>query len=364
MKLPADKQPILRVATRNMDANPNGDIYCYGPFFHYIIHLTYISNVLQCIMKMKKQFLLITTAITLTAAQISYGLKFQLPAPGCDIVGHLSSVEIQPSDNLGLIGRKRDIGYFEMREANPHLDEGLMEIGSNILIPAQFILPAAPRKGIVVNLAEMRMYYYPENGKEVYTYPVGIGRVAWQTPEGTGKITAKVKDPTWYAPKSIREDRAKDGVIIPAIVKPGPDNPLGRYKMSLSFPGYLIHSTNLPEGVGMRSSSGCIRMLPADAEQLFNMVNIGTTVTIVNQPYKAGWSGHHLYLEAHSPLEEQDDKNSDLNLTPMVKAISEQVNHKLTKVNWKEAQAIAEEELGIPALIGNLTVNQMVTTYG
>ena len=338
--------------------------YCYRLLFHYIIHFSYISSALLCVIKMKKQFLLITTLITLTAAQVGYGLKFKLPAPGNDIVGSLSSVEIQPGDNLGLIGRKRDMGYFEMREANPHLDDGIMEIGSNILIPGQFILPAAPRKGVVVNLAEMRMYYYPENGKEVYTYPVGIGRVAWQTPEGNGKITAKVKDPTWYAPKSIRDDRAKDGVIIPAVVKPGPDNPLGRYKMSLSFPGYLIHSTNMPEGVGMRSSSGCIRMLPDDAEQLFNMVKVGTPVTIINQPYKAGWLGHHLYLEAHAPLQEQDDNSSDLNFTPMVKAISEQVSARSAKINWQEARAIAEEELGIPALIGHLIPNQMVIPYG
>jgi L,D-transpeptidase ErfK/SrfK len=312
---------------------------------------------------MKKQLLLFISAISLLAIQPSYALKFKLPVPGNDIIGQLSSVQILPGDNLGLIGRQHDIGYFEMREANPQLDEGIMEIGDNILIPSQFILPPAPRKGIVINLAEMRMYYYPENSDTVYTYPVGIGRVAWESPIGVSKITEKVKDPTWYAPKSIREARAKEGVIIPAIVKPGPDNPLGRYKMRLSFPGYLIHSTNLPEGVGMRSSSGCIRMLPTDAEQLFNMVKVGTPVTIINEPYKAGWSGQHLYLEAHAPLQEQEDKISDLNLTPMVKAISEQVKNKLAKISWTEAQEIAEDELGIPELVGSASVHFPVVDY-
>jgi len=316
-------------------------------------------------MKIKRTLVFLVAASLMATSQLCWALKFKLPLPGNDIVGQLSSVEIQPGDNLGLIGRKHDIGYFEMREANPALDEGIMEIGDRILIPGQFILPATIHKGIVVNLAEMRMYYFPENGTEVYTYPVGIGRVAWQTPEGEGKITEKVKDPTWYAPKSIREERAKEGVIIPAVVKPGPNNPLGRYKMRLSIPGYLIHSTNMPEGVGMRSSSGCIRMLPEDAEQLFNMVKVGTQVTIINQPYKAGWLGRHLYLEAHSPLQEQDDKNTDLNLTPMVKAISDRILGRTAKINWTEAQSVAEDELGIPSLIGSLTVNQIgVAHYG
>lgn len=313
---------------------------------------------------MKRQLLLLTAVVALTAGQISYALRFTLPSPGENIVGSISTVIVQSGDNLGKIAQQHDIGYLEMREANPQLDDGTMEIGDQLIIPGRFILPPAPYKGIVVNLAEMRMYYYPDDGKEVYTYPVGIGRVAWQTPEGVGKITTKVKDPTWYAPKSIRDDRAKEGVHIPAIVKPGPNNPLGRYKMNLSFPGYLIHSTNMPEGVGMRSSSGCIRMLPADAEQLFNMVKVGTPVTIINQPYKIGWAEHQLYLEAHSPLQEQDDKVSDLNLTPMVQAISQQIKDKAVKINWQEAKTIAEEELGTPEIIGNLVEKQVVTAYG
>lgn len=316
------------------------------------------------LLRMKKQLLLLTTTIALTVGQIGYALKFALPPAGEDIIGNITTEEVKPGDNLGKIGRRHDIGYLEMREANPQLDDGIMEVGDQIMIPGRFILPPAPRKGIVVNLAEMRMYYYPDNGKEVYTYPVGIGRVAWQTPEGEGKITTKIKDPTWYAPKSIRDDRAKEGVIIPAIVKPGPNNPLGRYKMNLSFPGYLIHSTNMPEGVGMRSSSGCIRMLPEDAEQLFNMVKVGTPVTIINRPYKIGWSQSQLYLEAHSPLQEQDDKVSDLNLTPMVLAISQQIKDKLVKIDWREAKAIAEEGLGVPELIGNLVIKQVVKISG
>lgn len=301
---------------------------------------------------MKKQLLIILCA--LLNLPTCYALKFKLPAAGHDILGQITSYVIQAGDDIGKIGRHFDIGYMEMREANPHLDDGNIEIGDTILIPSRFILPPGPRKGIVVNLAELRMYYYPEQGQEVYTYPVGIGRVDWETPVGTGKIIAKVENPTWYAPKSIREARAKEGVIIPAIVKPGPDNPLGRYKMTLSFPGYLIHSTNVPAGVGTRSSSGCIRMLPEDAEQLFKMVKVGTEVTIINKPYKVGWMQNHLYLEAHSPLQEQDDKDSGLNLTPMIEAITEQTKTRMVNVNWAESKLIAEDEEGIPQLIGNI----------
>jgi L,D-transpeptidase ErfK/SrfK len=287
----------------------------------------------------------------------SYALRFELPIGEDNIVGDITTAEIMsPADNLGKIGRDHDIGYFAMREANPQLDHEVLKVGDTVVIPGRFVLPEVPREGIVVNLAEMRLYYFPTGAKEVYTFPIGIGRVAWQSPEGKGKIIQKTKDPTWHVPKSIWEARAKEGVILPKVVKPGPDNPLGRYRMRLSFPGFLIHSTNMPEGVGMRSSSGCLRMLPADAEQLFTMVKVGTPVTIINRPYKAGWSSQQFYLEAHSPLQELDDKVSDLNLTPMVMAISAQLHGQTVKVNWIQARAVAEEELGIPEIIGNKSI--------
>ncbi len=151
------------------------------------------------------------------------------------------------------------------------------------MIPTAFILPSAPRKGLVINLAELRMYYYPPDGKTVVTYPLGIGKEGWGTPLGVTRITEKTKNPTWVPPKSILEHRKKEGVYLPAKVPPGVDNPLGGYRMRLAIPtgAYLIHGTNNPAGVGRRSSSGCINMLPEDIETLYEKVPSGTPVHII-----------------------------------------------------------------------------------
>jgi L,D-transpeptidase ErfK/SrfK len=175
-------------------------------------------------------------------------------------------------------------------------------------VPTQFVLPAAPREGVVVNVAEMRIYYYPPHKKgeaqTVYTHPIGIGKVGWNTPEGTTKIVGRQKDPVWIVPKSVRDEHAKDGDILPAKVPAGPDNPLGQYEFRLQWPSYLIHGTNKPYGVGMRSSHGCMRLYPEDIAVFFDLIPIGTKVTVVNQPYMFGWRNGILYLQAYEALED------------------------------------------------------------
>jgi len=191
--------------------------------------------------------------------------------------------------------------------ANPDVDVWLPGEGTEVLLPTRYVLPPGPREGIVLNLAEYRMYYYPpakegERG-EVMTFPMSIGRMDWATPLGRTRIVAKAKNPAWYPPESVRAEHEAEGRPLPRIVPPGPDNPLGDHAMRLGLPGYLIHGTNRPAGVGMRVTHGCIRMFPEDIEYLFAQVGLDTPVRIVNEPLKLGWDGDDLFIEVHRTLE-------------------------------------------------------------
>jgi L,D-transpeptidase ErfK/SrfK len=191
--------------------------------------------------------------------------------------------------------------------ANPDVNVWVPGAGTEVVLPTRFVLPPGPRRGIVLNLAEYRLYYYPQpaEGEPAYvmTYPISIGRMDWETPLGSTSVVSKVRDPSWYPPQSVREEHAADGRPLPRIVPPGPDNPLGKFAMRLGLPGYLIHSTNRPAGVGMRVTHGCIRMFPEDIEYLFPSVDVNTPVRIINAPVKIGWFGDELVMEVHPVLE-------------------------------------------------------------
>ena len=175
----------------------------------------------------------------------SAALTFTIDATS-DIVGSVQSANVQYGESLADIGRRFDLGVYEMIEANPTVDPWVPEVGTPIVIPTQFILPAGERVGLIINLAEMRVYYFEPQQRLVSTYPIGIGKKGWETPLGQGKIISKTENPSWRPPQSIRDAHAARGDILPAIVKPGPDNPLGKYALRLSLPGYLIHGTNRP----------------------------------------------------------------------------------------------------------------------
>ncbi len=294
--------------------------------------------------------LLLGWSLTNTAS----ALTFPLPAPGNSVVGHVQWTQAQAGDTFSSIGRRYDIGYFELVEANPGIDADNVPAGTLIVIPSRFILPPVPRKGIVLNLAELRVYYYPAGRGVVTTYPVGIGREGWMTPTGMNRITEKTVNPTWVVPESIRTDRAKDGVFLPKLVPPGPDNPLGGYRMRLSQPTYLMHGTNDYTGVGRRSSSGCIRMYPEDVEVLFSNVKVGTQVNIVNDMYKAGWSGGKLYLETHVPLQEQQE-TSAVDISAMRSVVTAATQSHAGQLDWDTANGIAKQQSGIPQIVGYVT---------
>ena len=242
----------------------------------------------------------------LFAVPVLEAATYELPEGGSDVVGEIRTVIASYDDTLIDIARREGVGYEEIVRANPDVRIWVPGEGTEVVIPTRFVLPAVPRKGVVLNLAEYRLYYFPEpEGDEaavVMTYPISIGRQDWETPLGLTKVISKVVNPTWYPPQSVRDEHAADGRPLDRIVPPGPDNPLGSRAMRLSLPGYLIHGTNKPSGVGMRVTHGCLRMFPEDIEYLFEFVAIDTPVRIINEPVKIGWQGEQLVMEVHPML--------------------------------------------------------------
>jgi L,D-transpeptidase ErfK/SrfK len=240
---------------------------------------------------------------------------FILPPADVDVVGFMQQVSASREETLLDIARRYDIGQNEILLANPDVDRWLPEDGSRVILPTRYILPNAERTGLILNLPEMRLYYYPKvkpgETPVVITHPISVGRMDWKTPLGVTQIISKQVDPEWRPPQSIKDEHAKDGDPLPDVVRAGPDNPLGRYAMRLGIPGYLIHSTNKPYGVGMRVTHGCIRMYPEDIEKVFDDIPVGTPVRIVNQPIKLGWLADSLFIELHPPLEEDEEQYRD-----------------------------------------------------
>ncbi len=234
--------------------------------------------------------------------------------PGSDVVGELQVIRARYEDTFVDIARAYGIGFDELVDANPAVDPWLPGAGTPVVLPTRFVLPDAPRDGIVLNIAAKRLFYFPKPAAgepaRVITHPIGIGREGWSTPLGTTKVVSKVKDPVWTVPASIRREHAEAGDPLPARVKAGPDNPLGAYALRLGFPSYLIHGTNKPSGIGMRVSHGCIQLFPENIESLFGQVAVGTPVRIVNQPRLFGWQDGNLWFEAHPALED-DKRNLD-----------------------------------------------------
>jgi L,D-transpeptidase ErfK/SrfK len=271
---------------------------------------------------------------------------YRLPNPSDGVVGHAFYVKARYEDTLLDIGRHNGLGYDEMKAANPGVDMWLPGAGTEVLVPDEFVLPDAPRVGVVINLAEMRIYYYPPGTDQVQTFAIGIGREGWGTPLGTFRISQKIDGPSWVPPASIRAEHLAEGQPpLPAVVPAGPDNPLGAYALRLSVPGYLIHGTNKPWGVGMRVSHGCIRMYPEGIEKLFGEVSVNTPVAIVNQPFKVGWRGNDLYLEVHATDQDKTKPLTDV-IPPAI------ANAQGVRVDWGAVRRAVTESTGLPQLVG------------
>src|ERR1022692_3011015 len=241
--------------------------------------------------------------------QHAQAAQFVIPSGGDAVVGEDQTVETVYEDPLYDLARTYGLGSEELIRVNPGIDPWLPGAGKKIVVPGRHILPPAPREGIVVNLPEHRLYYYPKpkrgGPRVVITYPVSIGKMDWRTPLGLTQVMAKQKDPTWYPPESVRTEHLKDGDPLPASVPPGPDNPPGQFALRLAAGKgtYLIHGTNNPIAVGLPVTHGCIRMYPEDVAALFPMIPVGTAVRLVNEPVKVAWVDGELLLEAHPPVD-------------------------------------------------------------
>ncbi len=280
--------------------------------------------------------------------------RFALPADGADVIGDVQVTVARHKDTLHDIARRYDLGYQEIVAANPGVDPWLPGQGTQVVLPTQFVLPNGKREGLILNLASMRLYYFPKpaNGEApvVITHPIGIGREGWQTPEGLSHVTQKVVRPSWTVPASVLREYAEKGEPLEPIVPPGPDNPLGSHAMRLSIPGYLIHGTNKSYGVGMRISHGCVRLYPEDIVRLFPEVPLGTRVRIINEPFVAGWRDGRLYLDAHKPLLEEAAR-SGRKLVALEQALAVKAAYENVTIDWSRARTVANDARGIPVPI-------------
>jgi L,D-transpeptidase ErfK/SrfK len=300
---------------------------------------------------------------TLLALACLIGLAMARPAPaepwaytpGHDqVVGEIKIEHARRSDTLMDIARWLNMGYREIRLANPQVDLWVPGEGTQVLIPSLFVLPDAPREGIVINRAEKRLYFFhqdPDTGQSlVTTRPIGIGRAGRETPVGVGRITARVDNPAWYPTAGVIADYASRGIELPRVIPPGPDNPLGEHAIVLDLPGYLIHGTNRPDGVGMRVSQGCVRMYPEHIRELIMQVEVGTPVRFVDQSIKLGERGGHLYLEVHPAHDGGVPDESQL-AQALERWLATHVQRLDHVVDFGLAEQIRAQANGIPARI-------------
>jgi L,D-transpeptidase ErfK/SrfK len=288
----------------------------------------------------------------------AYAERFELESSNDSLVGAIRYVKVRDDETLVDIAREFDIGYDQIVKANPGVNRWLPGEGTKVVIPQMYILPSAARKGLVLNIPELRLYFYPAAPKgmpqQVMTFPVSIGRMDWRTPLGTTRIVAKERDPVWRPTASIRAEHAREGDPLPEAIPGGdPTNPLGRFALRLGIPSYLIHGVDERKafGIGMRVTHGCIRMYPEDIESLFPLVSVNTSVLLLDEPIKIGRFGDRIFLSVHQPLEEGEDDGAPPAPSISVEQAFREIRNKLgPSVMIDEAQIaeITEEGNGIP----------------
>ena len=285
--------------------------------------------------------------------------QYVVPESGNSLIGENSWVTASTDDTLIDLAARYQSGYNLLRAANPGVDPWLPGEGTQVLLPEQTILPSQSHEGIVINVAEMRLYHFRQedkNGQQrVDVFPISVGRGDWSTPVTTTHVTGRAKDPVWYPPESIRAEHAARGDYLPSKVPAGPNNPLGPYLLTLDIPSYFIHGTNKRFGIGMQVTHGCIRMYPEDIEQLVKQTPNDTPVTIINQPFKAGWQDTTLYLEVHPPLEGENGVVSEISTTAVVHALIEATQQMPeADIDWDRVNQVIAEARGIPQKVGVL----------
>jgi L,D-transpeptidase ErfK/SrfK len=278
-------------------------------------------------------------------------LTYNSPLPYNSIIGDIYQVKSKHRDTLYKIARHYEIGLSEVASANPHTAiNKKIPVNTEIIIPSFFVLPDSPPEGIVINLPEMRLYYYSPYGDKIITEPVAIGKPGWRTPVIKTKIIEKIINPEWIVPKSIADHYQNKNISLPKIFRPGIHNPLGQYALRLATFSLLIHGTNEPISIGQAFSSGCIRMYPEDIVHLFRAAEKNTLVTIIDQPYKFGWLNDRLYLEVHKPLETYKKEKIKEEVYQSIDNYLE--NNLIQHVDWNTVELVLKNYSGIPKLIG------------
>lgn len=288
---------------------------------------------------------------------------YVLESPQQTVIGVPQVVLSNATDTLADLALAYGLGYDELLAANPDVDPWLPGEQTPILLPTQYVIPAVAREGIVLNIAAKRLFYFPPMPAGqlpvVMTYPIGIGRIGWETPLGAASVVAKAANPTWYVPASVRREHAEMGDPLPSIVPPGPDNPLGTRVLKLDLPGYLIHGTNQPYGVGMRVSHGCVRLYPENIETLYELVAIGETVHIINEPYLLGEADGEIVLEAHAPLAD-DAVSVDDRLHELFVRLGESADYELTRKVEQNIREVAAAAIGLPVGIETYDADEVL----
>lgn len=294
---------------------------------------------------------------TLLFVQPGYGQESEVTSRvpslsvNSDLVGELSVMTTTYEDTFAAIGNQHSLGYLELVKANPGVDPWLPGDNTRITVPRQYVLPDVKREGIVINLAEYRLYYF--NQGTVRVYPVGVGTDDNPSPLTDASVTMRLESPAWYPPDSVRAEYEATGDYLPRMIPPGPENPLGSHALLLSEKGYLIHGTNKGFGVGMQVSHGCFRMYNEDISRFVYDVDKGTSVQVINQPVKIGMKGKEVWLEVHRPNEEYDEVSRNR----LWKDVSQKLEAFRNKVPGVEIQRGAiqlavDQADGIPRMIG------------
>jgi L,D-transpeptidase ErfK/SrfK len=260
-----------------------------------------------------------------------------------NIIGEQKNYKIKKGDNLFVIARVNHLSVAEMMLANPQINNpAIIYVGKNLILPTSHIIPNTLKKGIVINLAESRLYYFPTDSEQVFSVPIAVGAEGSDTPTGKTEIVRKRENPSWTPPERLRLENPN----LPKVIPAGPSNPLGKYAMDLSWPRFLIHGTNDPRSIGNKESHGCIRLYPEDIESLFALVEIGTEVRIVDQPIKIGWLGNKIYIESHLPREQTKDIDNTK------KIICSKVKNCDAKINWTKVEEVIGKNNGMPIEVG------------
>lgn len=298
---------------------------------------------------MRRKLLVFVSLLLCSSASSAWAATFNLPPKGSRMVGGLQYHVVKPHETMAEIAKQYDVGFLALMAANKGVDPFLPQEDYVLTIPSQIILPDAPHQGIVVNLAELRLYYFEPDRGVVHIFPVGIGRIGRDTPEMETSISQKRPHPTWTPPQSIRDEHKAKGEELPAVVPAGPNNPLGDYALRLAYGNgeYLIHGTNKDFGIGLRVSSGCIRMEPKDIDWLFHHVSTGLKVNIINEPIKVTLEpDRSVYVEAHEPLTRSNGVKKKL-VVPM------ELGWWLDEYGLSDAkaEAVIKAQNGVPVMV-------------